>query len=206
MECEDEGPVPRLREVLRLLEGLGGEVEHVKFEARRALRNLGACGCDKWDAAEGRKCEACAKARKRQAARDLSRGLTSHKLSLLSRSDLLVAAGCCRGQQAAAKASARADARAAKRHRAQDDEHKPPPNTLAACDTPFDVFMLKACVDNGWATTAGVREPHDAGALREAVAAQSFSAWGVAQSWSRLGRLRIEIGLPLLSNRKMLGA
>ena len=44
MECEDEGPVPRLREVLRLLEGLGGEVEHVKFEARRALRNLGACG------------------------------------------------------------------------------------------------------------------------------------------------------------------
>ena len=54
MECEDEGPVPRLREVLRLLEGLGGVVEHVKFEARRALRNPGACGCDKWGAAGGR--------------------------------------------------------------------------------------------------------------------------------------------------------
>ena len=132
--------MPRLRRALRLLEGLGDEVEHVKFEARRALRDLGACGCAKWDvaadAAAEWTCKVCTKARKRQAERDLSRGLTSHKLNLLSRSDLLVAAGCYRGQQAAAKASARAGARAAKRHRAQGDENKPPPNTLAACDTP----------------------------------------------------------------------
>ena len=63
MECEDEGPVPRLRQALRLLEGLGDEIEHVKFEVRRALRDLGACGCAKWDAAAERTCKSCTIAR-----------------------------------------------------------------------------------------------------------------------------------------------